>query len=333
MGILTAALIAAVMWQNLDARHALNKTNHDASLRDGAEFLAGIPALIAVADAKSPESLKFHDLKNWLEEHRESDYQIIVAFEGRVTGKDWDAFNAAYVGQDWERWPFPCYQGPLFETEKKREAFPWYYVVSPTGEVIESTGEIWKAQKALEDVFAAMPKRDPLFGYAKPALLKDEIATAASKAPTRAQLLKTLAAFAAKGAKAAPEKAAEAEALAAGAKQARELELRDAYSRYWAGPSKSLAAVAELERQWGVAVKNDWRVLEMKKWSAEHPAHQKLLKLQLEADAVLALPAGKPADAKARGQKIAALKAKLKKFVNDADETVSKDAIRISQML
>jgi len=249
--------------------------------------------------------------------------------EKRLKQKQWEKFLDGKLGKGGSgRFNFQIYQDAGMDLPPPA-SLPWVHLVDTEGVLRYSGPDFDAAARKAKEIFRTIPPADPVFAYAKPDLLKDEIAKIRQKPGLAGQKLhKALEQLMRRCLRSDPARAAEAEHLMIGMQQATERRLCEIGTMFEQRGGKAYNDLRKLVAEWPELESNP-QVNRLRTRVAKNPEYEKLAKLEAELDRLNAWHPEKSADVKRKEAAVAALRMKVSKCANSKDSAVQGEALLI----
>ena len=205
---------------------------------------------------------------------------------------------------------------------------PWYHVLDSQGVLRYSGAKIDEVKNVLNKCYSSMPKPDPVFAYAKPVLLKDDVAKFAKAKLTGAKLYKAIEGLSKKYVRSDSDRSAEAAHLLVGMRQALDTRISEIDQQFHQRPGLAYAEVQALVKEWPEAEMRH-EVKNFRQSAAKNPDVEKIAKLESELKHLRQWSPEKPSDIKKKDAALAALRAKAEKFSKSKVSQVQGEALSI----
>jgi len=324
--------ISPVRYRNMDAEHCKpirrNPENSfkdlDLAFRDKVviEVLFDYckPATFADESLASTKTYAVRDL------HPLELYAVIP--EKKVKQKQWEKFLEGKLGKEGGSFSFPIYLDAGMDLPPP-PSLPWFHLVDTEGVLRYSGPDFDAATRKSKEIFAALPPADPVFAYAKPDLMKDEVDKLRQKSGLAGQrLYKALEMSMRKYSRTDPARAAEAEHLLIGMRQATARRMSEISTMFEQRGGRAFNELKKLVAEWP-DLEADPKVKGFRAKTAKNPEIEKLAKLEAELDRLHAWHPEKNADVKKKDAAMDALRKKVARSAASKDAVVQGEALLI----
>lgn len=284
-----------------------------------------VEAIIDPANLKDVNQTILADMKQYCDKDKVPFTLYVTIPEKKVRDKVWTEFVKIMAGTG--DVPYPVYLNAGMDLPKP-EKLPWFNVVDIEGVLRYSGPDLNKANEARAAAVRRVPKADPVFAFAPVKLFKAELEKPTKVKRTGLKLYKYIEGELRKCQKSNPARAAEAEHLLVGMRQARDARIRDIALESNDRPGRAMTWLAEFLQEWPDQVA-DPRVMRLQTSFGKNPEVEKIAKLEKELVHLREWQPTKNMEIKKRDAAVAMFRRKLEKYANSKDTSLQGEALLI----
>ena len=291
------------------------------ALRDHIVF----EALVDPADMRLVNPTEFSRMLTYAERDKLPITFYVRLPEKRVKDKVWADFVKILTGSGGVSYPVYLDAGMDLPAPEK---LPWYRVTDLDGVLRYSGPDFGKAASARVAAVTRVPPADPVFMYAVPKRFKAELEKPAKVKRTGHKLYKYIESEQRKCVRNDPARAAEAEHLLVGMRQACDARLHDITTEARDRPGRAWNQLAEFLADWPDQA-SDARVAGLQGRVKKNPEIEKIAKLEGELVRLRDWKPLKNAEIKKRDAEVAMFRRKVDKYVKGKDTSLQGEATLI----
>lgn len=303
-----------VTYRDMTLEHAkpTGKTNigfadPDLALRDKIV----LEVIVDPADLKEVNGPKLAEMKTYADKDKVPFTLYVSIPEKKVKDKVWADFVRIMAGANGGL-PYPVYLNAGMDLPKPAK-LPWYNVVDMEGVLRYSGPNFDQVNVARTVAVRKIPKPDPVFSYAPVKLFKAELGKPSKVKRTGLKLYKYIEGEQRKCVRTNPARAAEAEHLLIGMRQACDQRLKDIVLEWKDRPGRAWIWLNAFLADWPNMVE-DARVLKLQGMVKKNPEIEKIAKLEGELIHLRDWKPLKSADIKKRDAAVALFRRKVEKY-------------------
>lgn len=326
--------IRPVSYRNLDVEHAEPfGGSQNLAFQDAAFEFHNKIVVQAMIDIDKPEKFEGGLLKK-AKEYAAEDLVPCVVYgvipKKRIKDKAWEKFKEEQTKLGAASLGFPIYLDAGLELPAPPE-LPWVYVVDYLGIVRYSGNDFNKVLGQVRYLHGKMPQADPVFAYAVPKLMKDEIEKMQKAKLPGSKIYKAIEAKKRMSKPGSPV-VAEADDLLIGMRQAVYTRLTKANVTFTSRPGLSSCELQDLLKEWPEYT-TDSAAKSLSARIGSHKDVDKLAKLERELVKLTAWNPEKPADIKKKDKAVEEFRKKVDRFTKSKDPLLQGEAMSILQDL
>jgi len=322
--------LSPVRYRNMDAEHCKPiRRNPENSFKDLGLAFRDKVVIEALFDYCKPATFQhdsFSSTKNYAGRDLKPIEIYAVIPEKKVKQKQWEKFLEVKLGKEGGSFSFPIYLDAGMDLPPP-PSLPWFHLVDTEGVLRYSGPDFDAAVRKSNEILGALAPADPVFAYAKPDLMKDEIAKLRQKSGLAGQkLYKALEMSMRKYSRTDSARAAEAEHILIGMRQAKERRISEIGTMFGSRAGKALNELRKFVAEWP-ELEADSRIKGFRSKVTQNPELEKLAKLEAELDRLHAWHPEKKSDVKKKDAALDALRKKVSRSATSKDASIQGEAM------
>ena len=324
----TKEALRPMSYRNMDAQQAKTAPSSGAPFKDLDFSLRDTIVIEAVLDYTKPTAVDIEKIAT-CKTYADKDLLPLTVFaainEKKVKDKPWTKFLEKNLKPGASTLPFPVYlEGGMDLPPPPR--IPWIYVSDNNGVLRYSGASMDEAEKTFRAICQKLPPCDPVFAYAKPELLADDVKKLQKAKTPGPKIYKAIDALGRKYQRTDPARAEEAAHLLIGMRQATERQIRDIKKAYVERAGLAYNRLLKLLAEWP-ELATESGVKWIKSNVAQNPEIEKLAKMEEELAMLRSQQPTKPSEIKKHDAAVEAFRKKLNRYTNSKNAAVQGEAM------
>ena len=308
--------IRPVGYRNMDAKHVMDIRGKPGPHFTDPEFSLRDKIVVeAIVDYSKPRTVKPEEIGTFrtysLRAEKPVEVYAVIP-ERKPKDKLWEKFLTEHLGEKGGGFPFPFYLDAGMALPPP-DALPWFHVADVDGIVRYSGPSQDSALSVARNLVADLPAGDPVFAYAKPDLLKDDIAKLVKSKLAGSRLYKGVESLAKRYSRTDKARAEEAKHLMLGMRQANEMRIIAIQTLFGQRASLAYNRLNEFAKAWP-EIETHPTVKSLRTSVSSNPDIVKLAKIESDLRRLNAWHPTKNMDIKKKESEMSALRAKVARF-------------------
>lgn len=321
--------IRPVKYRNLDAKHCKDIRGSAGPAFDDLDFAFRDKVVVeAIVDYAKPGSFQpqaFGSLKSYAQRDLKPIEVYAVLPVKKPKDKQWEKFLTVHLGEKGGGFDFPFYLDAGMVLPPP-DSLPWFHVLDAGGILRYSGPSQDTAANVARDIFAKLPEADPVFAYARLDLLKDEVGKLMKANTPGPRLYKAIEQMARRYSRGDKARAAEAEHLLLGMRQANERRVTAIKKLFGERAGVAYNQLLVFVKEWPT-MEAHGGIKSIRSAVGQKPDIEKLAKLEAELQRLHAWKPVKTMDVRKKEGEMKALRAKVSRFAASKDVRVQGEAM------